>query len=89
MHCLHVLCMAASGQQGLQVHALAPASDIPPGLRLPHPPCRRVKRYNGVTGKFLSMFGGAGVFAKTIAITADARETPPRQPGARQAAAQI
>ncbi|KAL4432009.1 hypothetical protein ABPG77_000276 [Micractinium sp. CCAP 211/92] len=32
-----------------------------------------VKRYNGVTGKFLSMFGGAGVFAQTIAITADAQ----------------
>ncbi|KAL4424365.1 hypothetical protein ABPG75_001666 [Micractinium tetrahymenae] len=33
-----------------------------------------VKRYNGVTGKFLSKIGGTpGVFAETIAITADAQ----------------
>lgn len=32
-----------------------------------------VKRYNGATGRYLSMFGGAGVFADTIAITADAQ----------------
>ncbi|KAL4424366.1 hypothetical protein ABPG75_001667 [Micractinium tetrahymenae] len=31
-----------------------------------------VKRYNGMTGKFMSMFGGAGVFGETVAISADA-----------------
>lgn len=34
----------------------------------------RVKRYNGKNGQYLSKFGGVGVFARTIAITADARE---------------
>lgn len=54
------------GTRGVAAHSRAHTQ---PGLA-----CRRVKRYDGMTGRFLSKFGGAGVFGETVAISADARK---------------